>query len=50
MSVNGGRWSQMKVYEVILYNMKVYESVGCIWANMTVYESIWSYINVNGSK
>ena len=27
--------------------MKAY---GCKWSNMTVYESIWSYMNVNGSK
>ena len=30
--------------------MNVYENVGCIRAIMTVYESIWSYMNVNGSK
>ena len=27
--------------------MKAY---GCKWSKMTVYKSIWSYMNVNGSK
>ena len=40
----------MKVYEAI-YGIWIYiKAYGCISANMTVYESRWSYMNVNGSK
>ena len=37
----------MKQCDGIWMHMMVY---GCICANMDVYESIWCFMNVNGSK
>ena len=40
----------MKLHEDI-YGIWIYmKAYGCISATMTVYESRWSYMNVNGSK